>query len=118
MRGIGEHVEQLEPTAAVFGVLVNPKIEVSTPSVFKRLSRKDNSEITEQNSRFGSPLAVLRNDLQSPAIELAPGIQDVLNALEKTSGLRFARMSGSGATCFGLYDDAGIAAEKAAQQIA
>ena len=116
MRGIGEHIEQLETAASFSVLLVNPKIEVSTPAVFKRLSRKDNSEITEQNSDFVTWLAALRNDLQSPAIELAPGIQDVLNALEKTNGLSFARMSGSGATCFALYPDAGDCAD-AAQQI-
>jgi 4-diphosphocytidyl-2-C-methyl-D-erythritol kinase len=45
-----------------------------------------------------------RNDLEQPAIELEPGIADVLSVLDKLPGCRLARMSGSGATCFGLFE--------------
>lgn len=53
------------------------------------------------------------NDLQEPAIALAPAIGDTLAALRDTDGCRLARMSGSGATCFGLYDDCHAAARAA-----
>jgi 4-diphosphocytidyl-2-C-methyl-D-erythritol kinase len=49
-------------------------------------------------------LAGLRNDLERPAIGLQPAIAAVLAALTRVSGCRLARMSGSGATCFGLFD--------------
>jgi 4-diphosphocytidyl-2-C-methyl-D-erythritol kinase len=49
-------------------------------------------------------LADDRNDLEAPAIELQPVIGDVLSELRQLPGCRLARMSGSGATCFGLFD--------------
>ena len=57
-------------------------------------------------------IAAGRNDLEGPAIELEPVIADVLGVLRKLPGCRLARMSGSGATCFGLFDSS--AAAKAA----
>ena len=58
-------------------------------------------------------LAGMRNDLEAPAMSLAPAIGEVLSALRETAGCLLARLSGSGATCFGLYaaqTDAGDAA--------
>ena len=55
-------------------------------------------------------LAARRNDLQTPAIKLQPVIADVLRALERSANCLLARMSGSGATCFGLFG-AGAAAQ-------
>ena len=52
-----------------------------------------------------------RNDLEAPAIELQPVIADVLAALARSPGCLLARMSGSGATCFGLFGSAAAAAE-------
>ena len=63
-------------------------------------------------------LAVLkaaRNDLEPPALTLLPLIGDALALLRATSGCRLARMSGSGATVFGLYDDCTVAAEAGKQ---
>jgi 4-diphosphocytidyl-2-C-methyl-D-erythritol kinase len=64
---------------------------------------------------FLALLARLRNDLEPPAIRLAPVIGDLLAALRDQEGCRLARMSGSGATCFALFDDcrASAAAAKA-----
>jgi len=59
-------------------------------------------------------LAETRNDLEAPAIALVPEIEVVLGALRDTEACLFARMSGSGATCFALYaDDAGAQAAAA-----
>jgi 4-diphosphocytidyl-2-C-methyl-D-erythritol kinase len=75
--------------------------------VFSRLKTKDNPELRQLVS--GDPktlyawLRETRNDLQVPALELAPVIGEALEALRATQA-RFVRMSGSGATCFGLYD--------------
>jgi 4-diphosphocytidyl-2-C-methyl-D-erythritol kinase len=61
-------------------------------------------------------LAATTNDLQDPAIGLCPIIQDVLTAIETSEGCLLARMSGSGATCFGLFRDP-QAARRAALRI-
>ena len=45
-----------------------------------------------------------RNDLESPAIGLVPQIRDVLDSLDTMTGCSLARMSGSGASCFGLFE--------------
>lgn len=73
-------------------LLVNPGVGVSTAAVFRRWDGVDRGPL--QNWREG------RNDLQASALELAPVVNDVLEALK---GAEIARMSGSGATCFGLY---------------
>jgi 4-diphosphocytidyl-2-C-methyl-D-erythritol kinase len=64
-------------------------------------------------SAMAAALAECRNDLEAPARALCPAIGEVLAALAATQGCRLARMSGSGATCFGLFDDAAAAAAAA-----
>ena len=59
-------------------------------------------------------LALRRNDLTSPAIALVPEIEMVLGAIRSSTGCLLARMSGSGATCFGLFGDAEAAEAGAA----
>ena len=101
-------------------VLVNPRVEVPTPSVFKALRCKDNPPLPEIPA-FGDAgaciawLARQRNDLQAPAVAQAPVIAEVLAVLAALPGCQLARMSGSGATCFGLF---GSDAEAAAAQAA
>ncbi|MBS0126363.1 4-(cytidine 5'-diphospho)-2-C-methyl-D-erythritol kinase [Thetidibacter halocola] len=105
MTGIGEGVEPLDlpPLPAV---LVNPGIEVPTPSVFRALPSKHNPPL-DPIPEGAAPgvlidwLATQRNDLEPPARAQAPVIGAVLAALAPA---RLARMSGSGATCFGLCD--------------
>jgi 4-diphosphocytidyl-2-C-methyl-D-erythritol kinase len=58
-------------------------------------------------------LAREANDLEPPALALAPAIADVLSALRENAGCRLARMSGSGATCFALFLSAAEAAAAA-----
>lgn len=106
-RGIGE---QISPVAlpALPAVLVNPRQELSTPSVFKALQSKENPPLPEIPAFAGAAecigwLAHQRNDLQAPALALAPVIGAVLAALAAQPGCLLARMSGSGATCFGLF---------------
>ncbi len=55
-----------------------------------------------------------RNDLQGPACSIAPGIAQALDTLEQSKSVLFHRMSGSGATCFGLYPTVATAADAAA----
>ncbi len=115
MRGIGERLEPIG--TGTFGwplVLVNPRVSVSTPEVFRQLASKDNSPMDDpytlgpvhhQQDAFFDWLSHQRNDLEAPALAVAPAIGDVLDALKKQSSCQLARMSGSGATCFGLFVD-------------
>ena len=105
----------------IWAVLVNPRVPVSTPSVFKALDEKDNAalgSIPEFRGvyHFVEWLQEQRNDLEAPALSLCPEIGDVRQALLQTNGCLLARMSGSGATCFGLYETQ-AAAEAAAHHI-
>lgn len=108
---IGEVIEPLDISDPFHVVLVNPGVEVSTPSIFSRLQEKSNPPMPEHAIRQ-MDLASMRNDLQEPAITLEPAIADVLAALENTD-CKIARMSGSGATCFAIYDTLQLASEAA-----
>lgn len=113
VRGIGDRLERVA-MPAVHAVLVNPRIPLSTPRVFAALTRKSNAPLPWPPRR-GSVLELAawlretRNDLEEPAIGLVPQIGDVLKALSWQPGVLLARMSGSGATCFGLFDNTGLA---------
>ena len=97
-------------------LLVNPREAVPTGPVFKAWDGVDRGAMPTEGSLRAIALAG-RNDLEGPALEICPVIGDVLAALEAT-GPFLARMSGSGATCFALYDSLDArdeAAEKLAQ---
>jgi 4-diphosphocytidyl-2-C-methyl-D-erythritol kinase len=101
IRGAGEIVEPLAVFRSLAAVLVNPGIRLSTAAVFGELS-------LSAGSGGGGPH---RNDLKEPAIRLAPVIGEVLAELKGQQGLERAGMSGSGATCFGLFPSADLAEE-------
>jgi 4-diphosphocytidyl-2-C-methyl-D-erythritol kinase len=115
-RGIGERIELLPDFPALSLVLANPGIEVPTSEIFRRLPSPDNAPLPgfPEGDVIGW-LRATRNDLQAPAIAYAPEIGECLDMLER-SGAAFARMSGSGATCFGVFADDG-AAERAAERM-
>jgi 4-diphosphocytidyl-2-C-methyl-D-erythritol kinase len=95
--------------APVYAVLVNPMRHVPTPDVFKALARKDHAPmapVPNGAAAFWDWLAEQRNDLQAPAIALQPDIAKVLDALNHDQA-RVVRMSGSGSTCFALFDRQG-----------
>lgn len=79
-------------------LLVNPGSKLSTRSVFDNWDGRDLGPL-------GDPWTG-RNDLEAPARALVPEIGDVLEALEAPGTARLVRMSGSGATCFALFEDA------------
>ncbi|WGI21651.1 4-(cytidine 5'-diphospho)-2-C-methyl-D-erythritol kinase [Amylibacter sp. IMCC11727] len=116
MRGIGEDISPITDVTAKAMVLVNPNVSVSTPTIFKALQSKENPPLDPQGMDAWAWISNQRNDLQPPAIAVAPVIARVLAALEETQAT-LTRMSGSGATCFGVYE-AEAAANDAAQQIA
>jgi 4-diphosphocytidyl-2-C-methyl-D-erythritol kinase len=112
MTGTGGLIAPLPgPLPAMALVLANPGVALSTPSVFAALDRRDHAPMSANPPRagdlsaFAAFLAAQRNDLEVPAIRLAPVIAEVRAALAAQSGCRLARMSGSGATCFGLFGD-------------
>ena len=123
-RGIGERIDPVSALPQLPAVLVNPGHLVSTPDVFRALHEKNNAPVPDWPlSGFASAGALAawlqaqtRNDLQAPATAIAPVVATVLEQLA-ASGARLARMSGSGATCFGLFDEMG-GAEKAAEALA
>lgn len=121
MGGIGEAISPCPPLPKLPLVLVNPGVPVATADVF-RARRGEFS----QPGRFDEPPADIaalarllvsrRNDLTGAARTIAPAIADALQALD-AEGSALARLSGSGATCFGIFADA-AAAQTAARRIA
>lgn len=120
MRGIGNDLNFMT-LPQMHAVLVNPRVPVSTPEIFARLESKENAPMADvipvflSSREFCDWLGTQRNDLQTPALAQVPDIHSVLDALWRSDCL-LARMSGSGATCFGLYPD-GDTATIAARQL-
>lgn len=117
--GIGERIRPLATFPQMHLVLVNPLEPVATPDVFRRLASRDNPPMPALPEAMDRPamlslwLADTRNDLQPPASEVVPGIVPIVAAIGHTHGCVLARMSGSGATCFGLYGSAAAAHQAA-----
>jgi 4-diphosphocytidyl-2-C-methyl-D-erythritol kinase len=118
MRGIGDILSDPLDLPRLFALLVNPGIAVATADVFAALAAPPAGQTAPAAQPLG-PAALLaeiasgRNDLEAPAIELEPAIADVLAVLRKLPGCRLARMSGSGPTCFGLFDSSRAASAAA-----
>jgi 4-diphosphocytidyl-2-C-methyl-D-erythritol kinase len=127
MSGLGEKLGPLLSLPPLFAVLVNPRVAVATPAVFARLglARGAPSGLGASPSPPAGPdrlatIAALRdgrNDMQPAACALAPEVSHVLDALSASAGAALVRMSGSGATCFALFDDRPATA-RAARKIA
>ncbi len=113
-RGTGTELETLEDDLGGTPVLlVNPRVPLATGPVFKGWDGQDRGPLPTGSARRIALEG--RNDLTAPALELCPVIRDVLDALE-TDNPWLTRMSGSGATCFALYDDE-TARDDAAQRL-
>ena len=127
MRGVGDVLSAPLDLPRLFAVLVNPGVAVSTRDVFAALNlasvpasggaSSPTPLVSEgwggEPTAFVAALAKERNDLEAPAIELEPAIADVLAVLQALPDCRLARMSGSGATCFGLFPTNAAAAAAA-----
>jgi 4-diphosphocytidyl-2-C-methyl-D-erythritol kinase len=122
MQGIGERIGPPLQLPPLFALLVNPRVAVPTPEVFRRLARvpgevgpSDHPDIraSEGSAALLSAVASGRNDLEPPAIAAEPVIGAALAALRALDGCRLARMSGSGATVFGIFDECRAAARAA-----
>lgn len=114
MAGIGERLGPPLTLPPLFALLVNPGVPVETAAVFRALAAPAlrpamTSEMSgqkwESTGALLAALAAAGNDLEAPARRVAPVVDTVLAALRAQPGCRLARMSGSGATCFALFDD-------------
>jgi 4-diphosphocytidyl-2-C-methyl-D-erythritol kinase len=127
MRGIGEELGPALDLPPLFAVLANPGVAVPTPAVFRELRLEPGAALAGSphprlaagmdQSTLLAALQTGRNDLEGPALRLQPVIGEALTRLCATAGCRLARMSGSGATVFGVYESR-RAADMAAAAIA
>ncbi|MBC9031463.1 4-(cytidine 5'-diphospho)-2-C-methyl-D-erythritol kinase [Sphingomonas sp. JC676] len=106
-RGRGERLEPVPGLPGMPVLLVNPDVAVSTAEVFTRWDGIDRGPLTP-DPMLG------RNDLYAPARLVAPVIETVMAWLDAQKGVTLARMSGSGATCFALFDSKAARAAAAA----
>jgi 4-diphosphocytidyl-2-C-methyl-D-erythritol kinase len=130
MTGVGETLQPLS-LPKIPCVMVNPGVPVATKDVFNALGLRNGellvgaTDVLLQNRSWPDEeasledwveaLAASSNDLEAPAMRVQPVISEVIAALNATNGAWLARMSGSGATCFAIYEntaEAGRAAEK------
>lgn len=119
-RGIGEKLEPAAGFPSLPLLLINPGVPLETRAVFARLVKRANQGLgalprCESLAGIVRWLHSTRNDLQAPALSLLPEIADALGLLD-AQGALLSRMSGSGATCFGIFGSA-EAAEEAAGKI-
>jgi 4-diphosphocytidyl-2-C-methyl-D-erythritol kinase len=122
IRGIGDRIEPLEGASAlppIAAVLVNPRLALSTAPVYRALAAGPVSSGTPPSAPTGpfpdlealvTHVRARGNDLERPAVALLPAIAEIKAALAAQPGCRLAAMSGSGPTCFGLFDDKASAA--------
>ncbi len=109
MTGIGETLSPAPPLPPFALVLANPRIALSTATVFKALGGRHSGKAAALPDSFADVrdfavwLNGCTNDLMAPAREQLPVIRDVIAALTGTNDCLLARLSGSGPTCFGLY---------------
>ncbi|MBO9711789.1 4-(cytidine 5'-diphospho)-2-C-methyl-D-erythritol kinase [Sphingomonas sp.] len=111
-RGRGEALEPVPGLPGTPALLVNPGVAVSTADVFRRWDGVDRGPLPADPAEG-------RNDLEAPARAIAPAIGEVLDLLAAQPGTGLVRMSGSGATCFGLFDtvEACAAADEAIRAV-
>jgi len=120
MQGVGEALSAA-PDLPDYGLLLaNPRLAVATPAVFRARQAGFSEPATMPQALPDAAALVawlrpLGNDLQDAAIGLCPPIAGVLAAIAAQPGCLLARMSGSGATCFGLFPSAASAAAAAAR---
>ena len=129
MTGVGETLLPLE-LPQMPCLLVNPRVPVATSDVFRALGLRNGELLVgvadviraavawpEPGGSFDDWIAALKdgtNDLEAPAMRLQPVIGEVLSVLRGAAGVRLARMSGSGATCFAIFDSLEAAGQAAA----
>lgn len=122
MQGLGERVDPIPAMPPLAMVLANPGVELSTPQVFRALTQRVNPPLPPIPAFADARglcdwLARARNDLEAPAIQALPQIAMLKDQIAAQPGCLFARMTGSGASVFGIFAT-GPAADHAAQALA
>ena len=111
MRGFGEVLEEINTFPNLPILLVNPLKKVSTQTVFRMLKNKKNPPLSKYEKLFQAKkdwinwLLLQRNDLMEPAVKVEPVISEVLRLISKQISVEKVSMSGSGATCFGIFEN-------------
>jgi 4-diphosphocytidyl-2-C-methyl-D-erythritol kinase len=110
MEGKGEVITPLPPLPGLWLLLVNPNVPVPTAAVFAGLRQRRGLGTRCPSPAFADAAALLHflrtttNDLEAPARAIGPEIGDVLDEISRMPGVLLSRMSGSGATCFGMFE--------------
>ena len=120
MSGVGDRLGPPVELPEVFALLVNPRVAAPTPDVFAALGLAPGSNMPFRGEPIFVPgsnagitfeaLALCRNDLEPAALRIAPAIEPALERLSRLPGVMASRISGSGATCFALFDTSANAA--------
>jgi 4-diphosphocytidyl-2-C-methyl-D-erythritol kinase len=100
-------IEEFPQFSPIPTLLINPKISVSTTEIFNKFDGKFSQEIPTKNLLKKDVFDLIENfsnDLEKPAISMLPLISEIIENL-KNSGAKIAKMSGSGATCFGIFEN-------------
>ena len=111
MKGFGEVLEEINTFPNLPILLVNPLKKVSTQTVFRMLKNKKNPPLSKYEKLFQAKkdwinwLLLQRNDLMEPAVKVEPVISEVLRLISKQISVEKVSMSGSGATCFGIFEN-------------
>ena len=106
-KGIGDEIQEMPNMPKLHIVMVNPNVELKSKIVFDKLQKTDNEPLPELPTNDNTKewiewLQMCRNDMQDTAMQLVPEIGTCINVLEK-NGAELARMTGAGASVFGLY---------------
>ena len=102
--GIGETMTPIDLDFAGAILLVNPRIPLSTKEVFTRFTGPISGFAGSVSNLDAAGMVRLGNDLTATAVELAPAINSCLDRLARSKGAIATAMSGSGASCFALFD--------------
>ena len=111
MKGFGEVLNVVNTFPNLPILLVNPLKKVSTQTVFRKLENKKNSPLSKYEKLFQTKkdwinwLLLQRNDLMEPAVSVEPVISEVLQFISNQISVEKVSMSGSGATCFGVFEN-------------
>jgi 4-diphosphocytidyl-2-C-methyl-D-erythritol kinase len=113
--GIGEKIENTQNLPELYAILVYPNKPISTKDVFTSLAMPAGNTTNSIKAPYAANELTMHewliflkskdNDLDNAAINILPEIKDIIIALSHLDGCEFARMSGSGSTCFAIFSD-------------
>ncbi|MAU87302.1 MAG: 4-(cytidine 5'-diphospho)-2-C-methyl-D-erythritol kinase [Alphaproteobacteria bacterium] len=106
INGIGEHITEAKINKKFYLVLVNPMFSISTKYIYKKYDHRASvKNINPQNMPFEDMIKYGKNDLQDVVISQSKNVKHIIDTIAQTNKCYLARMTGSGPTCFGVYQD-------------